>query len=203
VVFGGTAPRIPLCRHGPGDAVGAERGVPSPGGFVPHGGAGRCHPLPGLCGKREKTRPPVSKPPAPRVPPMSPAPSRGPPAQHWLQGPPPRRGSRDSVVPVGVGGVTTMEGTRRCFWPGGASGVLWPPSPLLTHVLTPAEMGRGPRRGGGQVWGCGVPRLAALLRAGSTPYDPPENPQPPQLLPTLGFGVSDTGAGPPAMSRSL
>lgn len=64
------------------------------------------------------------------------------PAQHWLQGagPWPRRPSRDSVVPVGVGGVTMMEGTCRCFCPEDAVRVPSPPFPLLTHVFKPGEV---------------------------------------------------------------
>lgn len=61
----------------------------------------------------------------------------GVPSQHWLQGdgPSPRRPSRDSVVPVGVGGVTMMEGTCRCFCPEDAVAV--PSLPLLTHIFKP------------------------------------------------------------------
>lgn len=60
-------------------------------------------------------------------------------AQHWLQGddvpPVARRASRDNVAPVGVGGVTMMEGTCRCFSPGAGTPPL--PVPLLTHVFKP------------------------------------------------------------------
>lgn len=60
-------------------------------------------------------------------------------AQHWLHdgAPPPRRASRDSMVPVGVGGVTMMEGTCKCFSPGDAACVRSLPFPLLTHIFKP------------------------------------------------------------------
>lgn len=146
-------------------------GVQSPRGFIHWGDAARCHPLPGAFRKKEKKQSPVSKPTrvmgAPRVPgellgcwirpvciPAAVAPSRwsgdgfplpGPRAQHWLHGggPPARRVSRDSMVPVGVGGVTMMEGTCRFFSLGDAAGVLSLPFPLLTHVFKPAKMGGG------------------------------------------------------------
>lgn len=61
------------------------------------------------------------------------------PSQHGLQGEglSPRRPSRDSVVPVGVGGVTMMEGTCRCFCPAGVPSL---PFPLLTHIFKPGEI---------------------------------------------------------------
>lgn len=67
---------------------------------------------------------------------------RCPRVQRWQPGggPPARRASRASMVPVGVGGVTMMEGTCRCSSPGDAAGL---PS-LLTHVFKPARI-----RGGG------------------------------------------------------
>lgn len=60
-------------------------------------------------------------------------------AQRRLQGgdvpPVALRVSRDSVAPVGVGGVTMMEGTCRCLSP--AAGTPPAPFPLLTHVFKP------------------------------------------------------------------
>lgn len=60
-------------------------------------------------------------------------------AQHRLQGgdvpPVALRVSRHSMVPVGVGGVTMMEGTWRCF--PSCSGVPVLPFPLLTHIFNP------------------------------------------------------------------
>lgn len=167
--LGGTT-HPPLHRHSPKEAVGAKPGgMQSPRGFIHWGDAARCHPLPGAFRKKEKKQSPVSKPTrvmgAPRVPgellgcwirpvciPAAVAPSRwsgdgfplpGPHAQHWLHGggPPTRRVSRDSMVPVGVGGVTMMEGTCRFFSPGDAAGVLSLPFSLLTHVFKPAKMG--------------------------------------------------------------
>lgn len=104
------------------------------------------------------------------------------PAQHWLQGeaPSPRRPSRDSVVPVGVGGVTMMEGTCRCFWPEDAVGFPSLPFPLLTHIFKPGEI----LRGGDKRSGYSIPQLPALLRVftshwriqsilTSPPLDPP------------------------------
>lgn len=87
------------------------------------------------------------------------------PSQHWLQGdgPSPRRPSRDSVVPVGVGGVTMMEGTCRCFCPDDAVAV--PSLPLLTHIFKPGEILGGIKAG--QAPGCSVPQLPALLDVGT------------------------------------
>lgn len=87
-------------------------------------------------------------------------------AQRRLQGgdvpPVALRVSRDSVAPVGVGGVTMMEGTCRCLSP--AAGTPPAPFPLLTHVFKP--------RGGDSI-------------VGSTLYEPPENPRIPfPRLPT-------------------
>lgn len=130
------------CFCNPSREVGAS-GV-TPPAFVPPSSHGQR--WGGFGKKREKTVTGVQTTPCvPRV--QDPADSHpgvsppGPHAQHWLQDgvSPPRRASRASAVPVGVGGVTMMEGTCRCLSPG-ASGVLSLPFPLLTHVFKPVEI---------------------------------------------------------------
>lgn len=95
----------------------------------------------------------------------------GPRAQHWLHGggPPTRRVSRDSMVPVGVGGVTMMEGTCRFFSPGDAAGVLSSPFPLLTHIFKPAKMG-----GDGDQSVCVGRRSGVGLQQPPPPCPPPD-----------------------------
>lgn len=146
-----------------GTVVGAKPGGTEPQGFYSPGGPIQCHPLPGAF--RRDIQSPLSKPThvvgAPRVPGELDLANSHPGgrgsipveegqillgwcpqdahAQHWLHSgaPPTRRASWDSMVPVGVGGVTMMEGTCRCFSPGDAACVLSLQFPLLTHIFKP------------------------------------------------------------------